>query len=106
MCMSTSAHCMDIAKPCVCSQNRRLCMNSRADQDHWREQISRLPAEPIDESLRIAVLAAHPDDEAMGASAVLARAKNPLVIFLTDGAPRDQKLWSPDFHGEREEYAD
>jgi len=81
-------------------------MNSRADQHHWREQISRLFAGPIDASLRIAVLAAHPDDETIGASALLAHAKHPLVIFLTDGAPRDQKLWSPDFHGERGEYAD
>jgi LmbE family N-acetylglucosaminyl deacetylase len=27
------------------------------------------------------------------------------VIYITDGAPRDAKLWSPDFNGSREEYA-
>jgi LmbE family N-acetylglucosaminyl deacetylase len=50
-------------------------------------------------------LAAHPDDETIGASSLLARSHNPLVIYITDGAPRDAKLWSPDFNGSREEYA-
>jgi N-acetylglucosamine malate deacetylase 2 len=80
-------------------------MNSRADQDRWREQLSRLLASPIDRSIRIAVLAAHPDDETIGASALLAHSNNPFVIYLTNGAPRDKKLWPPDFTGTREEYA-
>jgi LmbE family N-acetylglucosaminyl deacetylase len=80
-------------------------MNSQADQGQWRELLSRLPANLIDHSLRVAVLAAHPDDETIGASSLLARSHNPLVIYLTDGAPCDARLWSPDFNGSREEYA-
>ncbi len=80
-------------------------MNSQADQGQCRESLSRLLASPSDPSLRVAVLAAHPDDETIGASALLARSHNPLVIYLTDGAPRDSKLWSPDFNGSREGYA-
>lgn len=56
-------------------------------------------------SCRLAVLAAHPDDETIGASCLLARFGRAQVIYLTDGAPRDKKLWSPDASGSREEYA-
>ena len=80
-------------------------MNSQADHGQWRELLSRLLASPIERSVRIAVLAAHPDDETIGASALLAHGHNPRVIYLTDGAPRDVKLWSPDFNGSRDEYA-
>ena len=54
---------------------------------------------------RAGVLAAHPDDETIGASALLARCAEPTVIFLTDGAPEDRRLWPADFHGAREDYA-
>ena len=80
-------------------------MNSQADQGQWRELLSRLLTSPLDPSLRVAVLAAHPDDETIGASSLLARSHHPLVLYLTDGAPRDAKLWSPDFNGLREGYA-
>lgn len=56
--------------------------------------------------LRLAVLSAHPDDETIGASVVLARFPQTQIIFLTDGAPRDQKLWPPQIFGSREYYAD
>src|SRR5436190_19281850 len=104
-CTWTSVHCTAIVKPCVCSRIRRLCMNSRADQNDWREILSRLVAGPISHFPRIAVLAAHPDDETIGASVLLARSNDPLVIYLTDGAPLDSKLWSTDFHGSRTDYA-
>lgn len=64
---------------------------------------SRLRTDPA--SVRIAVLAAHPDDEVIGASTLLSTCPQPVVIFLTDGAPRDRRLWPPDWHGSREEYA-
>ena len=80
-------------------------MSSQADQDQWQELLKPLLKSPIERSVRTAVLAAHPDDETIGASALLAHSQNPLVIYLTDGAPRDAKLWSPDFNGSREEYA-
>lgn len=78
-------------------------MRSRADRS-WQEFSQSLLANATSASLRIAVLAAHPDDETIGASALLARFPAS-VIYLTDGAPRDSRLWPPDFHGSREEYA-
>ena len=54
--------------------------------------------------LCVALLAAHPDDEAIGASSLLSGCCEPLVIYLTDGAPRNTSLWPPDFRGSREEY--
>ena len=55
--------------------------------------------------LRFAVLAAHPDDETIGASVPLSRCNQAHVVYLTDGAPRDQKLWPAKFRGSREDYA-
>lgn len=78
-------------------------MRSRADRS-WQELSQTLLANPENASLRIAVLAAHPDDETIGASSLLARFPA-AVIYLTDGAPRDSKLWSPEFRGTRDEYA-
>lgn len=74
------------------------------DSNRWdtiRELVS--AGSPLD--LRVAVLAAHPDDETIGAAAWLMRSAHPTVIYLTDGAPRDGRLWPPDFHDSREEYA-
>ena len=68
--------------------------------------LRRLVAEPPDRSLRMAVLAAHPDDETIGASALLARFPNARIVYLTDGAPRDRNLWPPTMEGSREDYAD
>jgi LmbE family N-acetylglucosaminyl deacetylase len=50
-------------------------------------------------------LAAHPDDEVIGASAALGRLKNSLVVFLTDGAPADPRFRSSLVSGTREAYA-
>jgi LmbE family N-acetylglucosaminyl deacetylase len=53
----------------------------------------------------VLVLAAHPDDETLGASRVLARARRCVVVHLTDGAPRDPALRAPAFRRDRDEYA-
>ena len=53
----------------------------------------------------MALVAAHPDDESIGASALLARCPNACVIFVTDGAPQDRKLWPKAIEGAREQYA-
>jgi len=79
-------------------------MKSRADRS-WQELSHALLANPANASLQIAVLAAHPDDETIGASSWLARFPSTTVLYLTDGAPRDSKLWSPEFRGARAEYA-
>jgi N-acetylglucosamine malate deacetylase 2 len=42
--------------------------------------------------VRIAIIAAHPDDETIGASALVA-AHETLVIHVTDGAPRAARWW-------------
>jgi len=55
--------------------------------------------------LRVLLLAAHPDDETIGASSVMNRVPDVSVVFLTDGAPRDPRFWSPDAKGTRADYA-
>lgn len=53
---------------------------------------------------RTLVVVAHPDDEAIGCGALLQRMRDPLVVFATDGAPRQEKWWQK--YGSRETYAD
>jgi LmbE family N-acetylglucosaminyl deacetylase len=82
-------------------------MNLQADrQATWRLFLQELRTKPASPSLRPLVLAAHPDDETIGASLVLARFPESVVVFLTDGAPRDRALWSDGAHGSREAYAE
>ncbi len=50
------------------------------------------------------VLIAHPDDEAVGCGALLQRMKEQVVVFATDGAPRDPYFWEKT--GSREAYAE
>jgi LmbE family N-acetylglucosaminyl deacetylase len=51
------------------------------------------------------VVAAHPDDETVGASWILARGPEVFVLHVTDGAPRDPRLWPAGARGTREDYA-
>jgi LmbE family N-acetylglucosaminyl deacetylase len=51
------------------------------------------------------ILAAHPDDEIIGASWLLGRLATPVIVHVTDGAPRDSRLWSPRAPGRRGAYA-
>lgn len=39
----------------------------------------------------VALVLAHPDDETASAGALLQRVANPMLIYLTDGAPRDME---------------
>jgi N-acetylglucosamine malate deacetylase 2 len=82
-------------------------MNWQADRaQSWRRLSRRLQIANSDPSVRILILAAHPDDETIGASLLLSRFPQSLVAFLTDGAPRDTRLWSAGVHGSREDYAE
>ena len=64
-----------------------------------------LSAGPIRRRIKSVALVAHPDDETIGCAAILGRLPDPLMVYLTDGAPRDQRFWSADVSGSREEYA-
>jgi LmbE family N-acetylglucosaminyl deacetylase len=50
------------------------------------------------------VLIAHPDDEAVGCGALMQRMREAVVVFGTDGAPRDRYFWER--AGSREAYAE
>jgi N-acetylglucosamine malate deacetylase 2 len=50
------------------------------------------------------MLVAHPDDEVIGFGALMQRMYRPIVVFATDGAPRDEQFWKP--YGSRENYAE
>jgi len=52
---------------------------------------------------RTLVIVAHPDDEAVCCGALLQRVREPLVLFCTDGAPRDSYFWQK--FGSRELYS-
>lgn len=53
----------------------------------------------------VAVIGAHPDDETIGASWLLARAPSLSIIQVTDGAPHDRRLWPSDAPRTRTDYA-
>ena len=56
--------------------------------------------------LRMLLLAAHPDDETIGASVPIVQFSEVHIVYLTDGAPQDRRYWSADFQeAAREEYA-
>jgi LmbE family N-acetylglucosaminyl deacetylase len=63
------------------------------------------PDLPPRAEVRWLVVAAHPDDETIGASWVLSRSESASVLHVTDGAPQDRTLWSPEAPGTREAYA-
>lgn len=54
---------------------------------------------------RILIVAAHPDDETIGASSLFAAYHDVTVMHVTDGAPRDRRWWPRDVAGSREAYA-
>lgn len=51
------------------------------------------------------VVAAHPDDETIGAGAVLGHLPGASVVHVTDGAPRDPRYFATGYEGTREDYA-
>jgi N-acetylglucosamine malate deacetylase 2 len=53
---------------------------------------------------RTLVIVAHPDDECIGAGALLQRIADPVLVFCTDGGPRDSYFWQA--HGSREAYVE
>lgn len=53
---------------------------------------------------RTLILVSHADDETMAAGALMQRTREPVVVFATDGAPRDQFFWEK--YGSRDAYSD
>ncbi len=53
---------------------------------------------------RTLVLVAHPDDECIACGAILQRMSEPIVLYATDGAPRDAYFWGR--YGSREAYSE
>ena len=47
------------------------------------------PVRPLPPDTRLALVVAHPDDETAGAGGQLARFDAPVIVLITDGAPRD-----------------
>ena len=63
-----------------------------------------MPTRSIAELLnRTLVVVAHPDDECIGAGALMQRIEDCAIVFCTDGAPRDAYFWQG--CGSREQYA-
>jgi len=50
------------------------------------------------------MLVAHPDDEVIAFAGLMQRMKKAIVVFATDGAPRDPYFWKD--HGSRDNYAE
>jgi N-acetylglucosamine malate deacetylase 2 len=53
-------------------------------------------------AMRVMVVAAHPGDETIGASALLAASSDAIVIHATDGAPEDARWWPAGITDRRE----
>lgn len=53
---------------------------------------------------RTLVVVAHPDDETIGCGVLLQRMREPVVVFCTNGAPRDPYFWAR--YGSREAYGE
>lgn len=51
---------------------------------------------------RTLVLLAHPDDETGGCTALIQRVREPIVVFATDGAPKDEFFWKA--YGSQDRY--
>lgn len=49
------------------------------------------------------VIVAHPDDESVGCGGLMQRMREAVVLYCTDGAPRDEYFWRA--YGSREAYA-
>src|SRR5438477_12684973 len=96
---------MAIAKRCAYFPNKQLRMNLQAKREAWRNTLKTLKGATPDPSLRVVLLAAHPDDETIGASALLAKVPQTYVVYLTDVALLDAKSLSSDVLYSPEEYA-
>ena len=80
-------------------------MSSQADVKVWERLGRALSRRERLRDFPVVVLAAHPDDESIGASCLLAQVETSSVVFLTRGVPRDRRLWPATIAGDEEDYA-
>lgn len=78
---------------------------SQAEAEVWEHLRRALLRGERLEDYPVLVVAAHPDDETIGASVLLTQTKKSVVVFLTRGVPRDRRLWPPGMAGSEEDYA-
>lgn len=71
------------------------------------ELLRRLCADTGDLSTEysVAIVVAHPDDETVGAASRLVRLAGAVLVYITDGAPRDRRWWGAPSVTSRDEYA-
>jgi N-acetylglucosamine malate deacetylase 2 len=80
-------------------------MSSQAEINVWERLRRALAGRERLRDFPVVVLAAHPDDESIGASVLLAQVEKSIVVFLTRGVPRDRRLWPAPIAGSEEDYA-
>jgi LmbE family N-acetylglucosaminyl deacetylase len=82
-------------------------MNSQAEAERrWADFRRQMKDREARAPLHVLLLAAHPDDETIGASLLVARFPQTHIVYLTDGAPRDRRFWSPNAKGSPGDYAE
>lgn len=76
----------------------------RAQQGQGTLHHNIVPTDPLQPLLGATlILVAHPDDEVIACGALMQRMEKAVVLFATDGAPRDERFWKQ--HGSRHAYA-
>src|SRR5262249_37360443 len=88
-------------KPGVRVRSRNL---DRAQRGEGTLHHNTVPTDPLQPLLGATlILVAHPDDEVIACGALMQRMEKAVVLFATDGAPRDERFWKQ--HGSRYAYA-